>query len=307
MSKAELMRDTPSNTKESDSSVNGEKRISFGENGEFGINEIRVGIDNSPGLESMTEDWNNIAPDYVEEYRTRRNTRYELIEIPELKLRLGEKLHNGKILDVGSGPLIFAEREVFNSHPENEWPDEYWALDPSENMEEIAEDRTGEKLWKERIVNIRSGIEEANLPEDYFDLAVGIFSLENSSDPREGLKRINESLKERGIFAGILKHQDRNQRYLKSYGDIDFKMFLKSLGADSLWAQEYWEGCGDTGMVWALYALNDTWRKWFETAGFSSVTLITPKITEKVKEMLPELSKNWEKQGHSGMIFIAKK
>lgn len=285
---------------------NGEKRISLSNNG-FGVSEILVGVDKSPNIEIMKNDWDNIAPEYVDGYRLKSDSRLELVEVPELMRRVGTLFPRAKVLDVGSGPLIFAERNVFNSQPIVDWPKEYWGVDPSKEMWSIAHKRTETKHWVRRVIEINNGIENADLPEEYFNIAIANFSLENSPDPKQGIRRVYDSLVNGGVFAGLLKHEDRNERYLGTYADMDFRKFLESLSVDSLWAKEYWEGCGEGGSVWALYTLNKVWERWLKEGGFSSVELITPEISEEIKNQYPLLTKKWDLIGNSGLIFVAKK
>lgn len=273
------------------------------EKDDFGIVEIAYG--RPPELSETTSGWNEIAPTYESEFRSRDDSRLEVVEIPSFLARCRPFLPGRTVANIGSGPFIFEERRIFNSDDQADWPAEYWGVDPSGPMWEIALKRIQGKSWADRIVQKVQGAEENSIPENYFDLIMATYSLENASEPRRALENVYRWLKPGGMFAAIFKDEERNIRYL-SQNKIDFRKLLQALGVEGVFVREKWQGSGDEA-VWAYYAQEKTWRRWMKEIGYVRSRFEVPSITEEIVRAYPQQAIVWLEHGNSGVIVTAMK
>lgn len=89
----------------------------------------------------------------------------------------------GKVLDIGCSTGVFLD--LFKAH----W--ETWGVEPSESGERAK--AKGHKI-------VRSFFEKANLPKNFFDLAILNHTLEHMDDPLLVLKKVKTLLKDSGVI-----------------------------------------------------------------------------------------------------------
>lgn len=120
------------------------------------------------------------------------NYEYELRKIKKIK-------RSGKLLDIGTDMGFFLRKA-------REFGYEVEGLEPSPSLAEIARDS-----WNLTIHN--SFLENAKLPENYFDIITLIDVLEHIPNPKEFLGKCHKLLRNNGII--VIKVPNGNYNYLK--------------------------------------------------------------------------------------------
>ena len=112
----------------------------------------------------------------------------EKIEAAVNMVRKAEALfgRKGKLLDVGVG-----RGEILIAAKGEGWDVE--GVEPSETFADYAEQRTGAKIW-------RQPIEDANIPEDEFDVVILAAVLEHLYNPNQIMAKIARVLKPGGLL-----------------------------------------------------------------------------------------------------------
>lgn len=123
------------------------------------------------------------ADDYFRAHE--KNSKNKAAErlLDQAEYLLGRK---GRLLDVGVG-----RGETLIASKNRGW--EVEGVEPSESFADYAEERVGVKIW-------RQPIEEANIPDDSFDVVILAAVLEHLYKPNDVINKISKILKSGGLL-----------------------------------------------------------------------------------------------------------
>ncbi|PJN90715.1 class I SAM-dependent methyltransferase [Bacillus sp. mrc49] len=236
-------------------------------------------------------------PEFFESYRKLRESELnynDLLEQPTLRDMLPE-LKNKKVLDVGCGMGDFAKYCV------NEQAREVLAIDISKNMINVAQQRNAH----ERINYVNISLEDLQIRQQDFDVAVSSLALHYIRDYDAVIKKMNGCLKKMGVFLFSIEHPIATARRNMDNWIIDKE------NSRSHYAVDHYQEEGERQQHWYIDGVVK-YHRTFSTLinelilnGFQIEKVIEPIPADEAADSLPKIMN--ELRRPSFMIIRAKK